>query len=79
MEVGLLVACFRSEQIGPGLDADGAVCIPSWRAEEVLLAAEARYERETRLREQLMAGATSYDLHGLRVYVEMNRRTQNAC
>jgi len=69
-------------RISPGdivvLDADGAVCVPGCRTGDVLLAAEARYERETCLREKLMAGATSYDLHGLRAYVEMNRRTQNA-
>ena len=70
-------------RIAPGdivvLDADGGVSIPSARAAEVLAAAEVRYERETRLREKLMAGATSYDLHGLREYVEMNRRKQDAC
>ena len=65
-------------RISPGdivvLDADGGVSIPSARAAEVLAAAEARYEREVRLREKLLAGATSYALHGLRAYVEMNRR-----
>jgi 4-hydroxy-4-methyl-2-oxoglutarate aldolase len=61
------------------LDADGAVCIQGARAGDVLTAAEARCERETRLREKLMAGAMSYDLHGLREYVEMNRRKQDAC
>jgi 4-hydroxy-4-methyl-2-oxoglutarate aldolase len=64
--------------ISPGdivaLDADGAVSIPRTRSAEVLAAAEARCEREVRLREKLLAGATSYDLHGLRAYVEMNRR-----
>lgn len=52
------------------LDADGGVSIPVARAIEVLAAAEARAERETRLREKLLAGATSYDLHGLRELVE---------
>jgi 4-hydroxy-4-methyl-2-oxoglutarate aldolase len=70
-------------RIAPGdivvLDADGAVCIQGGRAGDVLTAAEARCERETRLREKLMAGAMSYDLHGLREYVEMNRRKQDAC
>ena len=70
-------------RIAPGdivvLDADGAVNIPVARSAEVLAAAEARCEREARLREKLLAGATSYDLHGLRAYVEMNRRTQDAC
>jgi 4-hydroxy-4-methyl-2-oxoglutarate aldolase len=64
--------------IAPGdivvLDADGAAGIPAARVAEVLAAAEARYERENRLREKLLSGATSYDLHGLRAYVEMNRR-----
>jgi len=65
-------------QITPGdvivLDADGAVCIKRERAEQVLIAAEARFEREAALREKLVAGQTSYDLHGLRDVVERNRR-----
>ena len=65
-------------QITPGdiivLDADGAVCIKRERAEQVLMAAEARFEREASLREKLIAGETSYDLHGLRDTVERNRR-----
>jgi 4-hydroxy-4-methyl-2-oxoglutarate aldolase len=65
-------------EITPGdivvLDADGGVSIPAGLAAEVLAAAEARAQRETRLRGQLIAGATSYDLHGLREYVEQNRR-----
>ena len=65
-------------QITPGdvivLDADGAVCIQRERAEQVLEAAEARFEREAALREKLVAGQTSYDLHGLRDVVERNRR-----
>ena len=52
------------------LDADGAVCIQRQRAPEVLAAAEIRFDREARLREKLVAGATSYELHGLRVVVE---------
>jgi 4-hydroxy-4-methyl-2-oxoglutarate aldolase len=56
------------------LDADGAVCIKRERAEQVLMAAEARFEREASLREKLIAGETSYDLHGLRDTVERNRR-----
>jgi 4-hydroxy-4-methyl-2-oxoglutarate aldolase len=56
------------------LDADGAVCIRRERAEQVLMAAEARFEREAALREKLVAGETSYDLHGLRDVVERNRR-----
>ena len=61
-------------RIAPGdivvLDADGAVCIQRQRAPEVLSAAEIRLEREARLRERLAAGATSYELHGLRAVVE---------
>jgi 4-hydroxy-4-methyl-2-oxoglutarate aldolase len=68
--------------VAPGdilvLDADGAVNIPLARSTEMLAAAEARCEREARLREKLTAGAMSYDLHGLRAYVEIKRRTQNA-
>jgi 4-hydroxy-4-methyl-2-oxoglutarate aldolase len=56
------------------LDADGAVCIKRERAEQVLMAAEARFEREAALREKLVAGQTSYDIHGLRDVVERNRR-----
>jgi 4-hydroxy-4-methyl-2-oxoglutarate aldolase len=63
--------------ISPGdivvLDSDGGVVIPHERANEVLQAAESRLERESRLRIKLLAGETSYDLHGLREYVEQNR------
>lgn len=66
------------KQIFPGdilvLDADGAVCVKKERFKEVLLASEARLEREARLREKLTAGELSYDLHGLRQVVEKNRR-----
>ena len=69
-------------RVAPGdivvLDADGAVCVQSCRAGDVLAAAEARYEHETSLRAKLMAGAMSYNLHGLREYVEMQRRDQDA-
>jgi 4-hydroxy-4-methyl-2-oxoglutarate aldolase len=69
-------------RIAPGdivvLDADGGVSIPLARATEVLAAAKARCEREAHLRDKLMAGAMSYDLHGLRAYVEMKRRKQDA-
>ena len=57
------------------LDVDGGVCVRQERAEEVLKAAEARFEKETRLREKLVAGERSYDLHGLRDYVEAKRRS----
>lgn len=56
------------------LDADGGVCIQRERADAVLQAAEARFERESRLREKLIAGEMSYDLHGLRDYVEEKGR-----
>ena len=65
-------------QISPGdilvLDADGAVCVERDRAPEVLRVAEARLEKEARLREKLLAGELSYDLHGLREVVEQERR-----
>ncbi len=65
-------------RISPGdivvLDADGGVCVGRERAGQVLAASEARFERETRLREKLVTGETSYDLHGLRETVEKNRR-----
>ncbi|MEW5959181.1 MAG: 4-carboxy-4-hydroxy-2-oxoadipate aldolase/oxaloacetate decarboxylase [Chloroflexota bacterium] len=64
-------------RLAPGdivvLDADGGVVIKRQRAEEVLTAAEARFEREAALREKLTAGEISYDLHGLREYVEKKR------
>jgi 4-hydroxy-4-methyl-2-oxoglutarate aldolase len=56
------------------LDADGGVCIQKGRADAVLQAAEARCEKEARLREKLVAGQMSYDLHGLREIVETQRR-----
>jgi 4-hydroxy-4-methyl-2-oxoglutarate aldolase len=65
-------------QISPGdiiiLDADGGVSIQRERASAVLKAAEARFERENRLREKLIAGEISYDLHGLRDVVEKKGR-----
>ncbi len=65
-------------QISPGdilvLDADGGVCVKYERAEETLKASETRFEKEARLREKLVAGEISYDLHGLREVVESNRR-----
>lgn len=56
------------------MDADGAVCVKRERVAQVLKASEERCEKENRLREKLVAGQTSYDLHGLREYVERNRR-----
>jgi 4-hydroxy-4-methyl-2-oxoglutarate aldolase len=52
------------------LDADGGVCIPKQRANEVLKAAENRFQKEALLREKLIAGELSYDIHGLRNYIE---------
>ena len=53
------------------LDADGGVCIKSERVEEVLKASEEKLAKEETLRKKLLAGQISYDLHGLRDYVEM--------
>jgi 4-hydroxy-4-methyl-2-oxoglutarate aldolase len=59
--------------IAPGdilvLDADGCVCVPHTRASEVLQAAEIRYQKEALLREKLLSGEMSFDLHGLRQYL----------
>jgi 4-hydroxy-4-methyl-2-oxoglutarate aldolase len=52
------------------LDADGAAVVEAGRTGEVLEASLAREERERRKREQLLAGAASYDLDGLRERVE---------
>jgi 4-hydroxy-4-methyl-2-oxoglutarate aldolase len=61
-------------QISPGdiivLDADGGVCLKRERAGEVLKASEARLEREALLRQKLIAGEMTYDLHRLRDFVE---------
>jgi 4-hydroxy-4-methyl-2-oxoglutarate aldolase len=69
---------FGGARISPSdiivLDADGGVCVRHERAQEILKAAESRFEREARLREKLEAGEISYDLHGLREIVEKNRR-----
>jgi 4-hydroxy-4-methyl-2-oxoglutarate aldolase len=56
------------------LDSDGGVCVKRERVSEVLQASEARFEKETRLREKLIAGEMSYDLHKLREFVAKNRR-----
>jgi 4-hydroxy-4-methyl-2-oxoglutarate aldolase len=52
------------------LDGDGAAVVAAGRIDEVLEASLAREERERRKREQLLAGAVSYDLDGLRERVE---------
>lgn len=63
--------------IAPGdivvLDADGGVSVRRERAQEVLAAAEARQERESRLRQRLIDGETSYDVYGLREVLENQR------
>jgi 4-hydroxy-4-methyl-2-oxoglutarate aldolase len=56
-------------------DTDGAVCVKQERLEEVLVQAEARLEKETQMRVRLEAGEISYDIHGLREYVEKQRQT----
>jgi len=65
-------------QISPSdiliLDTDGAVCVKRERTTDVLRASEARLEKEARLREKLLAGELSYDVHGLRGVVEKLRR-----
>ena len=67
--------------INPGdilvLDADGAVCVKRERVEEVLKASEERLAKEDALRVKLLAGQTSYDLHGLRVYVERSKNDKS--
>jgi 4-hydroxy-4-methyl-2-oxoglutarate aldolase len=58
------------------LDADGAVCVKRERVTEVLRASDARLQKEAQLRQRLLAGELSYDLHGLREVVEKERRRQ---
>jgi 4-hydroxy-4-methyl-2-oxoglutarate aldolase len=55
------------------LDADGGVCVKRERVDEVLRASEERLAKEDALRRKLLAGQMSYDLHGLRDYVERTR------
>jgi len=52
------------------LDTDGGVCVKRERVEEVLQASEARFEKEARMRERLVAGEISYEIHGLRDFVD---------
>lgn len=58
------------------LDVDGGVCVKQERAEEVLKAAEDRFTREAGLEKKLLAGEMTYDLHGLRKTLEINRRKE---
>jgi 4-hydroxy-4-methyl-2-oxoglutarate aldolase len=64
-------------QISPAdilvLDADGVVCVKRERVDEVLKASETRLEKEARLRQRLVAGEMTYDLHGLRDVVKKKR------
>jgi 4-hydroxy-4-methyl-2-oxoglutarate aldolase len=55
------------------LDVDGGVCVKQERVDEVLNASEERLAKEDTLRTKLLAGQISYDLHGLRDYVERNK------
>ena len=61
-------------QISPSdilvLDLDGGVCVKRERIDEVLQASEARLDKEAHMRERLIAGEISYDIHGLREFVE---------
>jgi len=61
-------------RIEPGdfvvLDADGAVVVPAARVDEVLAASHARADKETAVRERLLAGELTYDLSDLRRVVE---------
>jgi 4-hydroxy-4-methyl-2-oxoglutarate aldolase len=56
------------------LDADGGVCVKRERVGAVLKASEERLAKEAALRKKLLAGEISYNLHGLREYVEMNEK-----
>lgn len=55
------------------LDVDGGVCVKRERADEVLKASEERLKKEAALRKKLRDGQISYDLHGLRDYMERNK------
>jgi 4-hydroxy-4-methyl-2-oxoglutarate aldolase len=67
-----------STQIAGGdvvvMNVDGAVCVKRERVDDVLKASEERLEKEATLRTKLLAGQISYDLHGLRAYVERNQK-----
>ena len=59
------------------LDADGGVCVKRERVDEVLKASEERLAKENALRVNLLAGQMSYDLHGLRDYMERNKNDKS--
>jgi 4-hydroxy-4-methyl-2-oxoglutarate aldolase len=67
--------------IAPGdiilLDADGAVAVKTQDAAHVLQASQERQTRETELKKKLQAGALSYDLHGLRKFVEESQHAHD--
>ncbi|GAA4702594.1 4-carboxy-4-hydroxy-2-oxoadipate aldolase (EC 4.1.3.-) [Promicromonospora umidemergens] len=58
------------QSVRPGdvvvLDRDGAVVVPQEDLADVLAATRARLAREAGMRERLLAGELSYDIHGLR-------------
>jgi len=56
------------------LDADGGVCVKRERLDKVLNASEERLAKENALRMKLLEGHMSYDLHGLRAYVEGSKK-----
>lgn len=56
------------------LDVDGGVCIQHERIDAVLQASEERLVKEAALRKKLLSGEISYDLHGLRPFVERNKK-----
>jgi 4-hydroxy-4-methyl-2-oxoglutarate aldolase len=56
------------------LDADGGVSVRRERVGAVLQASEERLAKENALRKKLLAGEMSYDLHGLRAYVEGSKK-----
>jgi 4-hydroxy-4-methyl-2-oxoglutarate aldolase len=52
------------------LDADGGVCVKRESMDAVLRSSEERLAKEAILRKKLLVGEISYDLHGLRPFVE---------
>jgi 4-hydroxy-4-methyl-2-oxoglutarate aldolase len=56
------------------MDADGGVRVKRERLEEVLKACIERTAKEDALRKKLLEGQMSYDLHGLREYVERSQK-----
>jgi 4-hydroxy-4-methyl-2-oxoglutarate aldolase len=55
------------------LDVDGVAVVESDRAQDVLVAARERAEKERVKRQKLEGGELSYDLDGLRERVEAGR------